>query len=155
MDAPEEIKALIPHVRQVAKVHRVRTVRYWKGNGSTWKLVTKTTRETVYLITSLTAREAGPEHIAVYIRSHWGIENEVHWERDTTLREDDCKVRAQAGPATSPPSATSSAGYATSTASTAPPPPSAKPKTTKTGPPPSPGSSQPREQRQYFDRSPG
>ena len=98
MDAPEEIKALIPHVRQVAKVHRVRTVRYWKGNGSTWKLVTKTTRETVYLVTSLTAREAGPEHIAVYIRSHWGIENEVHWERDTTLREDDCKVRAQNRP---------------------------------------------------------
>jgi predicted transposase YbfD/YdcC len=98
MDAPEEIKALIPHVRQVAKVHRVRTVRYWKGNGSTWKLATKTTRETVYLVTSLTAREAGPEHIAVYIRSHWGIENEVHWERDTTLREDDCKVRAQNRP---------------------------------------------------------
>ena len=98
MDAPEEIKALIPHVRQVAKVHRVRTVRYWKGNGSTWKLVTKTTRETVYLVTSLTAREAGPEHIAVYIRSHWGIENEVHWERDATLREDDCKVRAQNQP---------------------------------------------------------
>jgi len=98
MDAPEEIKALIPHVEQVAKVHRVRTVRYWKGDGSTWKLVTKTTRETVYLVTSLSAREAGPEHIAVYIRSHWGIENEVHWERDATLREDDCKVRAQNRP---------------------------------------------------------
>ncbi len=98
MNAPEEIKALIPHVEQVAKVHRARTVRYWKGDGSTWKLVTKTTRETVYLVTSLTAREAGPEHIAVYIRSHWGIENEVHWERDATLREDDCKVRAQNRP---------------------------------------------------------
>lgn len=98
MDAPEEIKALIPHVEQVAKVHRVRTVRHWKGDGSTWKLVTRTTRETVYLVTSLTAREAGPEHIAVYIRSHWGIENEVHWERDATLREDDCKVRAQNRP---------------------------------------------------------
>src|SRR5487761_1704232 len=77
MDAPEEIKALFPRVEQVAKVHRVRTVRYWKGDGSTWRLVTKTTRETVYLVTSLTAREAGPEHIAAYIRSHWGIENKV------------------------------------------------------------------------------
>jgi hypothetical protein len=28
----------------------------------------------VYLVTSLTAREAGPEHIAAYIRSHWAIE---------------------------------------------------------------------------------
>jgi len=98
MDAPQEIRGLIPHVEQVAKVHRVRTVRFRKGDGSTWKLVTKTTRETAYLVTSLTAREAGPEHIAVYIRSHWGIENEVHWERDATLREDDCKVRAQHRP---------------------------------------------------------
>jgi predicted transposase YbfD/YdcC len=98
MDAPEEIKALIPHVNQAAKVHRARTVRYWKGDGSTWKLVTRTTRETVYLVTSLTSREAGPEHIAAYIRSHWGIENEVHWVRDATLREDDCKVRAQNRP---------------------------------------------------------
>jgi len=98
MDAPEEIKALIPHVEQVAKVHRVRTVRYWKGDGSTWKPVTTTTRETVYLVTSLTAREAGPEHIAAYIRAHWGIENQVHWIRDATLREDDSKVRAQNRP---------------------------------------------------------
>lgn len=98
MDAPQEITAMIPHVRQVAKVHRVRTVRYWKGDGSTWKLVTRTARETAYLVTSLTAREAGPEHIAAYIRSHWGIENEAHWVRDATLREDDCKVRAQNRP---------------------------------------------------------
>jgi predicted transposase YbfD/YdcC len=98
MDAPEEIRTMIPHVRQVAKVHRVRTARYWKGDGSTWKLVTRTTRETVYLVTSLTAREAGPEHIAAYIRSHWGIENQVHWVRDATLREDDSKVRARNRP---------------------------------------------------------
>ena len=98
MDAPEEIKALFPHVEQVAKVHRVRTVRYWKGDGRTWRLVTKTARETVYLITSLTSREAGPEHIAAYIRAHWGIENQVHWVRDATLREDDSKVRAGNSP---------------------------------------------------------
>jgi predicted transposase YbfD/YdcC len=98
MDAPEEIRARFPHVKQVSRVIRARTVRYWKGNGRTWALVTKTTRETVYLITSLTAREAGPEHIAAYIRSHWGIENKVHLVRDVTLREDSSKVRAQARP---------------------------------------------------------
>jgi predicted transposase YbfD/YdcC len=98
MDAPEEIKALLPHVKQVAKVHRARTVRYWKGDGSTWTLVTKTTRETVYLVTSMSPREAGPEQIAAYIRTHWGIENQVHWVRDATLREDDSKVRAQNRP---------------------------------------------------------
>jgi hypothetical protein len=52
----------------------------------------------VYLVTSLTAREAGPDHIAAYIRSHWGIENEIHWVRDATLREDDSRVRAQNRP---------------------------------------------------------
>jgi predicted transposase YbfD/YdcC len=75
MDAPGEIKALYPRAEQIAKVHRVRTVRYWLGDGSTWRLVTKTTRETVYLVTSLSAREAGPEHITAYIREHWRIEN--------------------------------------------------------------------------------
>jgi predicted transposase YbfD/YdcC len=98
MDAPEEVKALFPHVEQVAKVIRARTVRHWKGDGRTWRLVTRTTSETVYLVTSLTAREAGPEHIAAYIRSHWSIENEVHWVRDATLREDGSKVRAQNRP---------------------------------------------------------
>src|SRR6202034_1933656 len=68
------------------------------------------------------------------------------------------KTTARSAPSTglapSPPSVTSSAGYAISSASTAPPPPSAKPNTTKTCPSPSPGSSQPREQRKYFGRSP-
>ncbi len=52
----------------------------------------------MYLITSLTAREAGPEHIAAYIRGHRGIENKVHLVRDVTLREDASKVRADSRP---------------------------------------------------------
>jgi predicted transposase YbfD/YdcC len=27
-------------------------------------------------------------------RSHWGIENELHWNLDVAFREDDCRVRA-------------------------------------------------------------
>jgi predicted transposase YbfD/YdcC len=98
MDAPGEITALFPHVRQVARVIRARTVTWWKGDGKRWRRVTKTTRETVYVITSLTAREAAPKHIAVYARSHWGIENQVHLVRDVTLREDSSRVRAQSRP---------------------------------------------------------
>lgn len=93
MDAPEEITALFPHVRQVAKVIRTRTVRRWKGDGKKWRLVTATSTETVYLVTSLSAAEATPAQIAAYIRAHWGIEV-IHWTRDATLREDDSKVRA-------------------------------------------------------------
>jgi len=40
MDAPDEIKALFPHVGQVAKIARTRTVRRWKGDGRNWRLVT-------------------------------------------------------------------------------------------------------------------
>lgn len=98
MDAPEEIKALFPHAAQVARVIRTRTVTYWKGNGKAWARVTETTTETVYLITSLTAREAAPEHIAAYARGQWSIENKVHLVRDVTFREDSSKVRAASRP---------------------------------------------------------
>jgi hypothetical protein len=40
-----------------------------------------TSTETVYVITSLTAREAAPRHLAAYIRGHWSTENQVHWTR--------------------------------------------------------------------------
>ncbi|HEX7162012.1 MAG TPA: ISAs1 family transposase [Trebonia sp.] len=98
MDAPEEVKALFPHAAQVARVIRTRTVTSSKHDGKKRTRVTKTSAETVYVITSLTAREAAPEHIAAYTRSHWGIENEVHLVRDVTLREDSLKVRAGSRP---------------------------------------------------------
>jgi predicted transposase YbfD/YdcC len=99
MDAPDEIRALFSHVRQVAKVIRSRTVTSWRSDGSRKTRVTKTSTETVYLITSLTSREAAPEHIAAYIRAHWGIENQVHWVRDLTLREDASTVLTANRPA--------------------------------------------------------
>lgn len=98
MDAPEEIKALFPHAAQVARVIRTRTVTSRKSNGRKRTRITQTSTETVYLITSLTAREAGPEHIAVYARRQWSIENQVHYVRDVTLREDASKVRAGSRP---------------------------------------------------------
>ena len=30
------------------------------------------------------------ELIALTIRSHWSIENNLHWELDTVMKEDDC-----------------------------------------------------------------
>lgn len=98
MDAPESVTALFPHVRQVAKVIRTRTATRWKGNGKARTRVTETHTETAYLVTSLSAREAGPGHIAAYVRGHWSIENEIHLVRDVTLREDASKVRAGSRP---------------------------------------------------------
>lgn len=56
------------------------------------------TREHVFVITSLSARESTPEDLAAYVRSHWGIENRLHWVRDVTYGEDHSQIRAGNAP---------------------------------------------------------
>jgi predicted transposase YbfD/YdcC len=56
------------------------------------------THEVVYGITSLTAQEAGPKRLLQLIRSHWGIENGLHYRRDETLREDWCHLKQGQAP---------------------------------------------------------
>ncbi|MFG2632044.1 ISAs1 family transposase [Streptomyces sp. NPDC048473] len=77
-----------PRATQVAKIIRHRTQR---KNG-------KRSRETVYVITDLTSRQASPEHIAKIARSQWTIENRLHFVCDTTFAEDASKVRTGHGP---------------------------------------------------------
>jgi predicted transposase YbfD/YdcC len=50
----------------------------------------KIERETRFYITSLThtAGQLGP-----IVRSHWSIENSLHWVMDMTFRDDECRVR--------------------------------------------------------------
>ena len=56
----------------------------------------KTERETRFYITSLVllANLLGP-----IIRSHWTIENSLHWVMDMIFRDDDCRVRTDHAPA--------------------------------------------------------
>ena len=57
----------------------------------------KTVREVQYAITSLTPERADPAKLLKLWRSHWGIENRVHWVRDTLWQEDRCRVKNPTG----------------------------------------------------------
>jgi predicted transposase YbfD/YdcC len=56
----------------------------------------KIERETRFYITSLVllAHALGP-----IIRSHWAVENSLHWVMDMTFRDDECRVRTDHAPA--------------------------------------------------------
>ena len=74
----------------------------WPGlNGivmveSTREIGDKIERETRFYITSLAwlACQLGP-----VIRSHWAIENSLHWVMDMIFRDDECRIRTQHAPA--------------------------------------------------------
>ncbi|MEU4266330.1 ISAs1 family transposase [Streptomyces argenteolus] len=75
-----------PHARQVARITRHRTATY------------KRTRETVYVITDLPARQAKPQDIALGLRHHWHIENKIHYVRDVLWDEDRSQIHTGHGP---------------------------------------------------------
>ena len=54
--------------------------------------------ETVLAVTALTPAQAGPEFLLDRNRSHWGIENGLHYRRDVTLGEDASRLRAGQSP---------------------------------------------------------
>ncbi|WP_442940177.1 ISAs1 family transposase [Nostoc sp.] len=42
--------------------------------------------------------ESNAEQFGKSVRSHWGIENSLHWLLDVALREDDCRIRKDNAP---------------------------------------------------------
>jgi predicted transposase YbfD/YdcC len=56
----------------------------------------KKTVEVVYLITS--DKDVDPATLAAWVRSHWEIENCLHWVRDVTYLEDKSLVRTGHAP---------------------------------------------------------
>jgi len=63
---------------------------------STREIGDKIERETRFYITSLVwlAHQMGP-----VIRSHWAIENSLHWVMDMIFRDDECRIRTDHAPA--------------------------------------------------------
>jgi predicted transposase YbfD/YdcC len=77
-----------PHAAQAIQIVRRRKLPRKK----------KWTREIVYAITSLTATQASPAGLAAIIRSHWLIEDRLHWIRDMDFDEDRSQVRTASAP---------------------------------------------------------
>ena len=55
----------------------------------------KVSSERRYFISSLSG--IGAESIGRMIRSHWGIENKLHWSLDVSFGEDNCRIRKDFG----------------------------------------------------------
>lgn len=53
----------------------------------------KSYSETHYGITSLSAEQVTAQELLSLVRNHWGIENGLHYRRDRTLKEDECRLR--------------------------------------------------------------
>ena len=77
-----------PHARQAIKITR------WRKDTATGK----TSRETVYAVTSLTSADATAQDLARLVREHWSIEAHHH-VRDVTFSEDTSTSRTGSGPA--------------------------------------------------------
>ena len=54
--------------------------------------------EVVYGITSLSGERANAAKLLELVRSHWEIENSLHYVRDVTLGEDASRVRKGSAP---------------------------------------------------------
>jgi len=72
-----------PHVQQVFRLQRI--VRH-QATG-------KLTYQVVFGITSLSREQCSPDQLMALIRSHWHIENRLHYVRDVTFHEDACRIR--------------------------------------------------------------
>ncbi|MDQ3153867.1 MAG: ISAs1 family transposase [Actinomycetota bacterium] len=97
-DAPADLG--FPHAAQVFLLERytTRKVRKRIKNSRRYKTVQVKTAVAVLGITSLSAREAAPQHLAGYVRGHWSIENRIHWVRDVTFREDASQIKTGSRP---------------------------------------------------------
>ncbi len=87
---------VIHNVEWLQKIHNWPSLKSVVVVESTREIGDKVERETRLYITSLVllASQIGP-----MIRSHWMIENALHWIMDMVFRDDECRVRTANAPA--------------------------------------------------------
>jgi predicted transposase YbfD/YdcC len=83
IDDPDYMAYLDPQGRwpELRTVVRIETQR---------QIGAETSCDTRHYLASLTG---DPTHLNQVIRTHWHIENKLHWVLDVAFREDDCRVR--------------------------------------------------------------
>ncbi len=82
---------VLQYLRGFEKWEKLRTVsriRSYRSEGE------KISIEDRYHIASIT----GAKRILTVVRSHWGIENRLHWVLDIAFDEDSCRIRKDNGP---------------------------------------------------------
>jgi len=78
--------------------------REWAGIGQAFQVrrrathPLKCTQQIVYGISSLTPAQASPSQLLDLLRTHWHIENRLHYRRDVTLQEDHSQLRMAGAP---------------------------------------------------------
>jgi predicted transposase YbfD/YdcC len=77
-----------PGLKSIVMVETVREIGIHPG--------AKVERETRFYITSAAA---DAEALGTAIRSHWSIENGLHWVMDMVFRDDECRIRKNNAPA--------------------------------------------------------
>lgn len=89
MEVPEHLKRATKNWTKLQTIAMVRRTR---------QVAQEISEETHYYISSLPL-SAGAKNIAKAIRSHWAVENCLHWSLDVAFREDASQVRKDEGPA--------------------------------------------------------
>lgn len=89
MEVPEYLKRATKHWMKLQTIAMVRRTR---------QVGDKSSEETHYYISSLPL-SAGAQSVAKAIRSHWAVENSLHWSLDVAFGEDASQVRKDEGPA--------------------------------------------------------
>lgn len=72
-----------PHVQQVFRLQRI--IQHQATGQITYQVI--------FGISSLSQTHCSPEKLMDFVRTHWHIENRLHYVRDVTFHEDACRIR--------------------------------------------------------------